>query len=256
MKTINSHQTDERGGGIQVIARASAILNALSGAKNAGMSLAEIAKEVGLPRSTVQRIVQALAREGMVQADRSDGVRLGSAFLKLVARVHTNVVAIVTPHLEQLCRDLNETIALGRVSGTELAFVHVAVAERELRVVPQVGANLPLHSTSAGRALLALDTDAAVLALLGNSYAATTPNTVRTADDLLPKLALIRAQGCAIEIEETEAGVSSIAVALDSVLGRYAVAVVVPSGRLQGREQMIVQRVLELRAALQAEIGK
>ncbi len=256
MKKINPVSSDERSGGIQVIARASAILNALGNVKNAGMSLAEIAKEVQLPRSTVQRIVQALAQEGIVQSDRSDGVRLGSTLLKLVARVHTNVVAIMTPHLDQLCRELDETVALGRVSGTELAFVHVAVAERELRVVPQVGANLPLHSTSAGRALLALDNDENVLALLGNVYAGVTQKTLRSADDLLRELAVIRVHGYAQEFEETEVGVSSVAIAVDSVLGRYAVAVVVPSGRLSGRQDLIFERILSLKTALQAEIGK
>ena len=60
-------------GGIQVIARAAAILRALG---REGMSLGALAKQTGLPRSTVQRIVDALAAEDFVEAGDA-GVRLG-----------------------------------------------------------------------------------------------------------------------------------------------------------------------------------
>ena len=58
----------ERQNGIQVIARAAAILRTLESNRD-GMSLGEIAKQVGLARSTVQRIVNALAVEGLVSAN-------------------------------------------------------------------------------------------------------------------------------------------------------------------------------------------
>ena len=51
------------GMGVQVIARAASVLRALEG-KPEGLSLAQIAREVGLARSTVQRIVAASQRKG------------------------------------------------------------------------------------------------------------------------------------------------------------------------------------------------
>ncbi len=56
MTQQSSSREDEKTGGIQVIARAAKILNAL-GEHPGGMSLGEIAHAVDLPRSTVQRIV-------------------------------------------------------------------------------------------------------------------------------------------------------------------------------------------------------
>ncbi|MDX5494183.1 MAG: helix-turn-helix domain-containing protein, partial [Alphaproteobacteria bacterium] len=72
-------------GGIQVIARAAAILRALA-RRPGGMSLGDIAAAVSLPRSTVQRIADALAAEGLVlTASSARGVRLGPALLSLAA---------------------------------------------------------------------------------------------------------------------------------------------------------------------------
>lgn len=53
--------------GIQVIARAAAVMRAL-GSNPQGLSLAAIAQIVDLPRSTVQRIITALEAEFLVEA--------------------------------------------------------------------------------------------------------------------------------------------------------------------------------------------
>ncbi|EKS70301.1 MULTISPECIES: IclR family transcriptional regulator [Burkholderiaceae] len=246
---------EDKTGGIQVIARTAKILNALS-ERPGGMSLAEIAKEVELPRSTVQRIVAALGQENLVRADRSDGVRLGPALLRLVGRVHTDVISIVRPHLEQLSAEINETTVLARMSGRDMAFIHIVVAEHVLRVMPRVGGDLPLHSTSGGRALLALHTDLDVKALLGDDYKQVTQSTVHSASGLLRALARIRAQGYAWESNESIEGVSSVAIAIDTVLGPYAICIVAPTARAVEQRELYADRALRLKEILQAEIGR
>lgn len=94
-----SSREDEKTGGIQVIARAAKILNAL-GEQPGGMSLGEIAQAVELPRSTVQRIVAALDSAELVRSSGAGGLRLGPALLKLISSVHTDVVDLVSPLLE------------------------------------------------------------------------------------------------------------------------------------------------------------
>ncbi|MGC0809795.1 helix-turn-helix domain-containing protein, partial [Pantoea agglomerans] len=128
-----SSREDEKTGGIQVIARAAKILNAL-GEQPGGMSLGEIAQAVELPRSTVQRIVAALDSAELVRSSGAGGLRLGPALLKLISSVHTDVVDLVSPLLEKLSSDTNETVSLARASGSQLAIIHHVVASRELRV--------------------------------------------------------------------------------------------------------------------------
>ena len=72
-----------REAGIQSIARAAAVLRALERSPS-GMSLGEIAAALDLPRSTIQRIVDALKDEGfLIRASPRGGVRLGPMLLRL-----------------------------------------------------------------------------------------------------------------------------------------------------------------------------
>ena len=116
MAKLPSSREDEKSGGIQVIARAANILNAL-GEHPGGMSLGEIAQAVDLPRSTVQRIVAALDNAQLVRSSGAGGLRLGPALLKLISSVHTDVVDLMRPKLEALCAATNETVSLSRASG-------------------------------------------------------------------------------------------------------------------------------------------
>ncbi|MFD3247448.1 IclR family transcriptional regulator [Rahnella aquatilis] len=246
---------EERSGGIQVISRAATILNAL-GKHPQGMSLGAIANEVDLPRSTVQRIVAALAEEGLVRSEGSGGVRLGPTLLKLVSTVHTDVIAIASPFLRQLCDNTQETVSLGRASGRQIANIHSIVAERELRVVPRVGLNLPIYSTSGGRALLSLKTDEEIRIIVGDVLEPATENTVRTLDLLLEKIARVRESGISLEEGETVNGVTTLAIAIDTILGRYSVSVLFPTARRAAKESQIREALLECKKALIGEIGK
>lgn len=254
--THDSHAIDEeRSGGIQVIARAASILNAL-GAHPEGMSLGAIAQAVALPRSTVQRIVAALAEEGMVRSHGNHGFRLGPTLLRLVATVHSDIIAIATPFLQALCNETNETVTLARPSGRQIAIVHMVVANRELRVVPRFGLNLPIYSTSGGRALLALNSDDEVRRLLGGEFEPVTDNTVCDIGSLLAALHDVRQQGVAVEHGETLEGISSMGVAIDTLLGRYSVSLLVPTERLQRQLPALRTAILACRASLMGEIGR
>lgn len=247
---------DERIGGIQVITRAAKILDAL-GAKPNGMSLGEIALAVDLPRSTVQRIVNALDSVQLVRSHgAAGGVRLGPALLRLIANVHTDVVAIAQPWLQALCDTTGETVSLARASGLQLAIVHYVVADRELRVVPRIGMNLPLYSTSGGRALLALESDDAARELVGEAYQAITELTVRDFPALLAHLTEIRRTGLAYDRGETLEGISTMAVAIDTILGRFSISLLIPGARFQRYEERNREAILKCKEALIDEIGK
>lgn len=247
---------DEKTGGIQVITRAAKILDAL-GTKPNGMSLGEIAQAVDLPRSTVQRIVSALDSVQLVRSQgNAGGVRLGPGLLRLIANVHTDVIAISQPWLQALSEATGETVSLGRASGLQLAIVHYIVSDRELRIVPRIGMNLPLYSTSGGRALLALDSDDTARLLVGDAYHAMTEHTVRNFPALLTHLTEIRRTGLAFDLGETLEGVSTMAVAIDTILGRFSISLLVPTARFHKNQDRYREAILKCKLGLVDEIGK
>src|SRR5260370_28987848 len=90
-------------GGIQVIARAATILRALENSPG-GLGLGAISRLVGLPRSTVQRIVAALEAEGFVESGGPDGVRLGPGLFRLAATIQPALADMIRPLIEGLSR--------------------------------------------------------------------------------------------------------------------------------------------------------
>ena len=148
-KTNNSDKN-----GIQVIARAAAILRALKG-NQAGMSLGEIAETVALPRSTVQRIAGALQAERLVIANANGrGLRLGPELGALAEGARYNIVETCRLVLGELAHRTGETADLSVLRGEAMIFLDQVPGTHRLRTVSSVGEAFPLTTTANGKACL------------------------------------------------------------------------------------------------------
>src|ERR1700691_2762764 len=131
------------GQSIQVIARAASVLRALEG-EQAGLSLAQIAQRVGLARSTVQRIVDALrAEQFLIAATPSSGVRLGPALIRLGASAGVDFDQITRPIMAKLSQRLGETVDLSVLKGFSAVFTDQIPGAHRLRAVSGVGDTFP-----------------------------------------------------------------------------------------------------------------
>jgi len=222
---------DQDKGGIQVISRAAAILRTLED-EATGLSLGAIAKKSGLPRSTVQRMVDALAYEGLLEINGPGGVCLGPALMRLASHSHVDITQKARPYLEELSRVTGETAVLIGASGAELMILHSVVSPNALRVAPVAGNFLSMHATASGKILLAAMADNAVKSLLGGEVARLTPKTL-TMEQLLRELSQIRETGFAMDFDEHTLGVGAIAVGLQTRQGQYAIDVVGPVWRME-----------------------
>jgi Transcriptional regulator len=240
--------------GIQVIARSAAILRALS-RNPQGLSLAAIAEEVSLPRSTVQRIVGALLHEYFVESlGPGGGFRLGPAIGRLLYQTQTDIISLVHPYLEQLTDEFQESSYLSHRIDHRVVGIDRVIAEQVLRIVFPVGADAPLYSTAAGKALLAdMPVDELNRALAGE-FIKQTKNT-RDRSALLEELDAVRTQGVATEYEEHSLGICSLAVPIHTYLGTYAVGVALPSSRLAERELLLRRALLDCKADIEARVG-
>jgi DNA-binding IclR family transcriptional regulator len=237
---------------IQVIARAGAILRALEH-ETMGLSLGQIAQRVELARSTVQRIVAALAAERLVIAASPTGrVRLGPAILRLAAAVRTDFVALARPFLVQLSHELHETVDLATIKGDHLVFVDQVIGPQRLRTVSAVGESFPLYCTANGKAYLAELDNAEVETLLGRRYAARTTNTLTALPALLADLKAVRKTGVAYDREEHTIGISAAGVALSDPAGnRLAISVPVPTSRFKEHQSRIAARLLAAKRGIE-----
>jgi DNA-binding IclR family transcriptional regulator len=239
--------------GIQVIARAAAVLRMLA-ARPRGASLGEIAKAVGLPRSTVQRIVDALDREGLVVAGSSNtGVRLGPGLLPLAAGAKFEIAEVARPCLEELAIITGETVDLAILDQDKAVFIDQVQGSHRLRAVSAVGISFPLHSTSNGKAMLAA-LPASQLARLSKrlQLVALTPHTITDWGRLSAELDEVRSTGVARDMEENSLGICAVGAAVDGGGGELAaITIPVPTQRFAEKEAELTRLLLECRARVQ-----
>jgi DNA-binding IclR family transcriptional regulator len=223
---------EERQSGIQVISRAAAILRSVRDQPD-GLSLAQIAQRVGLPRSTVQRIVGALVSEGMLMAASPAGrVRIGAGIVALANGSQIDVVELAHPHIKALAEAAGETVDLAVLKKDHLVFVDQVAGSQRLRAVSAVGEVFPLHSTANGKACLALMSDEEIRRLLPKPLPPLADGSARDIEALLNEIAEVRKTGIAFDEQEHTRGISAVGGAFRDPLGSiYAVSVPTPSGR-------------------------
>ncbi len=234
--------------GIQVIARAAAVLRALKDSQT-GLSLGQIAERVGLPRSTVQRIVAALIDERLLMATRAAGVRLGPELHALAEAARYNVVALCRPYLNALMDQTGETVDLSALRGGQMVFLDQVQGSHRLRAVSSVGEHFPLTSTANGRAVLALLPTEEAEALAQAEWAL----SGRAGDlpRLLDQLAIIRAQGFAEDNDDHTPGISAVGIAFRDPAGEcFAISVPIPTSRFADQRQSVIAAVLRLKDEL------
>lgn len=231
--------------GVQVISRAAQILRALE-ANPEGLSLAQIAERVGLARSTVHRIVQALAAERLlVYASPTGGVRLGPGLANLAAAARRELRHELHPFLVRLSEQIDETVDLAVLEGDRVLFVDQAAVPRRLAAVSFVGATFPAHCTANGKALLATLSDERLGNLLPRRLERHTPSTLTDRGSLLRELRTVREQGFAFDREEHTVGICAVgAVVRDQIGPLAAVTTPLPAARFYGREDALAAAVV------------
>jgi DNA-binding IclR family transcriptional regulator len=236
--------------GVQVIARAAAILRALHQHPE-GLSFSQIAQEVGLPRTTVHRIVTALQREQLVAAaGAAGGTRLGPGLTQLANATQVSLREVVHGYLEQLSRTVNETVDLAVLDGDQVLFIDQVAAPQRLRAVSAVGVTFPLHCTANGKPFLAAMPRERVEQLLPLELPACTLHTITSRDELLVELEQVRATGIGYDREEHTMGICAVGATIGNAHGNLAaISIPLPATRFYGNEEKLVA---ELRRTCEA----
>lgn len=246
----DSDETDKAASrnGIQVIARAAAVLRALKDDPT-GLSLGQIADRVGLARSTVQRIVAALQDERLViSSNQGSGIRLGPELHALARAARYNIVERCRPYLVDLMTRTGETVDLSVLRGNQMIFLDQVQGNHRLRTISSVGEVFPLTTTANGRACLALMPDAEAEALTRAERAgAGKPDW----PSLQRELAQVRASGIAQDLDDHTDGVSALGIAFADLTGAlHAISVPVPSSRFAEQRERVAGALLALKPEL------
>jgi DNA-binding IclR family transcriptional regulator len=226
-------------------------------AARAPLVLSDIARELGIAKSTLHRILGVLADRGWVVRD-ADGcydlgiraLRLGSSSSKLPI-----VTAFRTVAAEFLTRH-DETIALAVLDGDESLFLALEETSQPVRLVTHVGSKTPAFASASGRVVLASHPPAAVAATFGGKLLVTpTGRRLNGVAELQSILTEVRKRGYAENHNETGEGLYAASAPI--VNGEHvtiaALTTCIPVCRVTPERQALV--VSDLRA-LAAELSE
>lgn len=209
-------RTEEEGSLAPAVTRAAAILELL--AENGGVAAgpSELARRLGLPKSSIANVCGALAEAGLVR-------RVGTGFAlgrKLAELGGAYLAAMdLVQEFYDACQELetgsDETIQLAVLDGVEMTYLARHDGRQPVRLTSQIGRRLPASVTATGKAALAsFDTAEVRRRLTGVELPSLTPRSHRSVDALLTDLEVVRDRGYSMDDEETVEGVVCFGIAI------------------------------------------
>ncbi len=226
--------TSKKIGSVQ---RAVDILN-LFGSQSHELGTTEIARSLGLHKSTTASLVYTLEANGFLsQNPETRKYRLG---LKLVERAFAmldqiEIRQVAYPFLRELRDQWNETVNLAIMDGPDVVYVERLLGTKALAMRSEVGRRAPAHVTALGKAILACLPTSGVQAYIDQyGLPGMTSHTITDAGQFVAEIERTRELGYAVDDEENEIGGRCVAVPVFDHTGHAAAAVSVsaPTTRL------------------------
>jgi IclR family pca regulon transcriptional regulator len=207
------------------LARGLAVVQAFSDSRKP-QTIAQISQKTGIPRAAVRRCLYTLQQLGYVDAElnnfslRPKILTLGYSYLS-----STPLTVSSQPYLNAISAQLGESCSLAVLDEGEVLYVARSAASRVMSVALNTGSRLPAYCTSLGRVMLAHLAPQALDAYFAKArLKPMTDKTVTSQKRLREILLDVRQDGYAINDEELELGLRSIAVPVRGASGQVLAA--------------------------------
>lgn len=223
------------------------------------LRLSEAARYLKVASSTAHRLLAMLQYHELVRQDPVSKIyRAGPALMGLAFAVigRIDVEGAAKPILRRLSERLSESVHIGMLDGTSVRFIAAVEGPTAVRVASRLGRAMPAHCTSTGKVMLAEFSGAELDNLYPHeALEQVTENSIGSRAELDTDLARVREQGYAVNREESEEGVTSLAVPIPTRAPglRLALNAAAPVHRLSVSEYPAVAAILTEAAA---EIGE
>jgi DNA-binding IclR family transcriptional regulator len=192
------------------------------------IGISDLAKRLGLAKSTVHRLASTLLEQGMLEQNPADGkYHLGLALFELgtMVRRKMDFTAEARPFLRTLMEKTGETVHLAILDHDSILYVITHESKQALRMGSKVGTRAPVHSTAVGKVLLASQSEEDIERIVARGLPQSTPGTIVDAKALRRELAVVKTQGHAVDDEESEIGLRAIAAPIRSYSGDVVAAI-------------------------------
>lgn len=228
----------------------------------ADCTISDIASGLGLPRTSVYRILNSLEMHGMVRRGGDGQYRLGQRILALANRVRdaaasVDISAIAGTHLSRIAAETGYSVKLSTLDADGVLVVAVAQGKREYALSVTPGQKLPVHAGAAAKLLLAHASEADREMWLARPLKAFTRYSLIKPARLRSELQKILRTGWAFDRGESTLGICAFAAPVYDGKGRLVAALSIPFVSATGSEEIEQLRlaVVEGARALSAAIA-
>ncbi|SLN64825.1 IclR family transcriptional regulator [Oceanibacterium hippocampi] len=227
-------------------------------AERSELRVSEVAEHLGLPKSTVSRLMKTLAESGLIEPDpkrRGYGpgilaFELGNYFQKRL-----KLLDLVDEALSRLVDEYHATGYIGVLNGADIVLIRVRQGSYPVRLVLEPGYRGQAFATTIGRVLMARLPDAEVRALHPDPLSHPEAEYETDIDSLLSDLANIRRDGVAATFNTNFSGFCAIGCAVESADEPQAVAFSL-SFPTSAADDEIIKRMKKSMLVEACEIGR
>lgn len=193
------------------------------------LGVSELARRVGVGKSTAHRIIWTLVEEGLLEKDEDTGLfRLTTTMRSLGQSAETaqHLHEAATLPLDELRTVTRGTLHVAILDGADVLYTERREGPGTFNVFREIGARNAAHATSSGKVLLAhLPPEQQSRAIDLLRLRRKTDRTITTRQELIRELARVRRQGYAENRGESEPGMCSIAAPVRAPLGEVVASV-------------------------------
>lgn len=159
------------------------------------LSVTEITRLIGLPKSTTHRLVSGLVDEGFLSKNpKTNHYRLGLTLLTLggVVFSHRDLYLEAQPIVDNLVDELGETAHICLLEDHEVVYLFRKECDRPERLLTYMGRKNPIHCTSEGLAIMAFQKQKRINSFLKNTFYSYTEFTLTDPKELRDEMSKIR----------------------------------------------------------------
>jgi DNA-binding IclR family transcriptional regulator len=236
-------------------------LEIFAGCREGELTLDQVTRQTGLPKSTAFRLLSSLEKCGYLNQNKESGrYLLGERFFDLASSTlpYNRLISVVRPYLNSLVLTFGESVNLGVYDDGRIAIIFTIESPQPYRAAATVGTRSFLHCTSMGKALAAyMDPAELQSVFLKHGLPARTHHTLTTERALSVELEKTRKAGVSHDNQEDAEGVECYGAALLGADGRPVACMSIsgPSVRMGPRAESIRAAMRETARRISFALG-
>lgn len=246
----------------KVLDKALRVLEAFGG-QSPDWSEAALRRELGIPSTTLNRILRSLERSGYLLRYEDGRYRLGLAAIRLGNRASEslNLAAALGPQIRTVAQVTGELafVAVPDFEAGLARYIAATDSSSRLRVTVEVGTSVPMSAGGTAKAILAFQPQEVIDEVLSRPVVRLAAGTLTDPDVIREDLERIRERGWGFSWEETYDGAWAVAAPLldeDRQVAFAAIGVAAPTARhTREFEESVRKTVLEAAARAVRRLG-